>query len=330
MKPAAYSSIIVPFLAVCCTPEILHAAEPDLDGGALYEKAKAASVEVLIRGRQEGSGWFADPSGLLVTAAHAVWKRAKDVEIISPVAGRLPAEVLAFDRGHDIALLKVSDAGAPYPYLNVAKRPPPPGSDVFLFGAAFFRHAVMIRGNMARSSPTFEYLADQQCYTRVFHIAAPSPPGTSGGCWLDRKGRVVGNQSAFLSQNGVGMGIAMAASPDAIERLVRTRTSAGSPTIGSGLEEITSQMPDFISHFPAGTAGLVPVLPVEGGPAETAGLVGNIVITAADSVPVSYRDELMRYIRSKKPGDTVTFKILETDNPESRDIPVTLNNLDEP
>jgi len=304
----------------------LSAAE-ELNGAEIYIKAKAASVEVLVGGRQDGSGWFADKNGLVVTAAHAIWNRKKAIEIISPVAGRLPAKVIAIDRGHDIALLQVPDSKGPYPFLSVETKPPAPGEEVYLFGAAFFRHHVMIRGTMARDSSTFEYLSDQQCYTEVYHISAPSPPGTSGGCWLNREGKVIGNQSAFLSKDGVGMGIAMASSPDAIDRLVRIKKSVATPTLGSGLEELPSQPPDFISRFPSNSFGLVPVLPVKGGPAKKADLVGDKLITEIDHQPVQSRDHLLRIIRSKKSGDKVTFTVLLPDDPSAKTIEVTLGSL---
>src|SRR6266404_1229802 len=66
---------------------------PPLDGAALYDRARAASVEILVAGRQDGSGWFASDDGLVVTAAHVVWGHfgldgdAHRIEVTSPSLG---------------------------------------------------------------------------------------------------------------------------------------------------------------------------------------------------------------------------------------------------
>jgi S1-C subfamily serine protease len=68
---------------------------------------------------------------------------------------------------------------------------------------------------------------------------------------------------------------------------------------------------------------------VKGGPAEKAGLkggdqrvqVGNMIVIAggdivvkADQHDVKTHDELIRYIREKKPGDTILLKVFRKGN----------------
>jgi S1-C subfamily serine protease len=303
------------------------APDPQPDSGVLYDRAKAASVEILIDGHLAGSGWFAHREGLVVTAAHVLKARRSQTAVISPVAGRLPADTMAVDRGHDLALLRVPASGAPYPFLGTARGMPAPGKDVYLFASPMFRHQIMLRGAVGRRSPTFEYLPDQGHYIEAYHISAPSPKGTSGGCWLDARGRVVGCQSGFVSERGVGLGIALVTGPEAIRRLVRGRTSVTTPSVGTAFEEFWAQPAGFIARFPEGAAGLVPVLPVKGGAAERAGLVGDLLITAVDSRPVQYRDELLRVIRAKAPGDELTFTVLPPDGADPRHVKVTLAPL---
>src|SRR5258707_706852 len=102
--------------------------EPALDGTALYDHVRSASVEILIAGRQDGSGWFASDDGLVVTAAHVVWGHVgrkgegHRVEVISPKLGRLDAEIVAVDRGHDLALLQVNLGDAKPSFLKVAEK----------------------------------------------------------------------------------------------------------------------------------------------------------------------------------------------------------------
>jgi len=41
-------------------------------GGRLYARAREALVDVLVNGRLEGSGFFVDPAGWVMTAAHVI------------------------------------------------------------------------------------------------------------------------------------------------------------------------------------------------------------------------------------------------------------------
>ena len=52
-----------------------------------YEKAKAASVEILVNGHLNGSGWIADPQGLVMTAGHVVENPDRKLEITFALAG---------------------------------------------------------------------------------------------------------------------------------------------------------------------------------------------------------------------------------------------------
>jgi S1-C subfamily serine protease len=59
----------------------------------------------------EGTGWVARPS-LIVTAAHVVAGQ-RDTVVEPQSGGRLPAEVVYFDRRNDVAVLRVRDLGLP-------------------------------------------------------------------------------------------------------------------------------------------------------------------------------------------------------------------------
>ena len=201
------------------------ALRPSPGGGALYERARRASVFVLKDGRHTGSGFFASPDGLVVTCAHMVKGKAGDIEVVSPVAGRLEAQRVAMDFGHDIALLRVEGGRAPFPSLPVAEHVPPPASEVFLFGDPVFRHRLLLTGFVSVARPTYDYNPGTACYCRCFYVAGTSPEGTSGGCWVDRRGRVVGVQVGFLNGPKAPAVIAMVAPADAVRRLLAARSS---------------------------------------------------------------------------------------------------------
>jgi S1-C subfamily serine protease len=315
-------------LAGCeTTREVEPAPARMAPGDLLFEKLRAATVEVFVDGRLEGSGWHADGEGLIVTGAHVVWDRGRTLEVRSPAAGRRLARIVAVDRGHDLVLLSIEKGEAAYPYLEVAPVTPAPGETVYLLGAVMFRHALMLRGTVARSSVSYEWFSAQKKYVGGYYLTGPSPMGTSGGGWVDGRGRVVGNQAAFINHNGASVSVAFAATAEAVRDLLASRRTVTTATAGLAIEELWERPVGFIGRFPRGAQGVVPAAIVPGGPAEAAGLGLELIITAVDDTPVVYRDDFLRAIRAHKPGDKVTLTILDAEATEPRQVVLTLGRL---
>lgn len=310
------------------TAETATADEAMDDRRALYDQAMAASVEVLANGHLEASGWFADDEGYVVTVAHLLGNSDQVLEVRSKTLGRMPAAVVAVDYGHDLALLKAElPKKSVVNPLKIADSQPGPGADVFLFGAALFRHWVMLRGMVARDQPTYEYYPNLGHYSRILHVSAPSPAGTSGGCWLDANGKVVGGQSAMMTSGGGGSGIAFMSPAAPIRRLVKTRKSAVTATIGAAIEELCEQAPKHIRRFPDGAEGVLAVKSAEGSPANLAGLSRQTLIQAVNGQAVRYRHEFLDAVRAHSPGDEITLGVYAADADAATTVTVKLAQI---
>lgn len=275
----------------------------------LYARAGAAALEILVDDHLDGSAFIIDKSGLIVTAAHAVPDHTRRIEARSPTLGRHPLRLIARDYGHDIALLELPPRPEPYPHLRLADAAPPVGADLYLYGAPLFRHGVLLPAMLARPDTTYEYLPDQQYYLRVYHLAGPSPVGTSGGPWMTPDARVVGLQSGLMHDSGAPVGIAYMAPVAAIRALVETRHDASTPTLRIGFEELWEQPDAFRRAHPPGLEALVAVRVTPGGPAARAGIRPHDVITHIDDTRVRLRDELLEAIRAHRPGDRVDLRV---------------------
>jgi serine protease Do len=295
-------------------------------GSSLFENAKRASVEVLVNDHLDGTGWFADSKGLLFTAGHVVGRPGQRIEVLSPVAGRLAAKVLAVDLGHDLALLSVAPRAGGYPVLPLAEKRPPPGEEIFLLGTPIFRHAILLRGMMAHDQPAFEYYSDH--YIEIVHVAATAPGGVSGGPWLNRRGEVVGLQSGVMSLNNVPVGIADMSPLEAIRGLLACQRTAATPSLGAALEEPWQQDRGFLDRFPPQTEGLVVKLLQKDGPAARAGLKQWDLIVAIDGHKVRVSEELLRIVLGKRPGQEVELTMLGPDGTGQRKVKVLLGKLE--
>lgn len=292
-----------------------------------YADVNAATIEVLVDDHLNGSGFIVGADGTAVTAAHVVPDPSRRVEIRSPTLGRIRVGVKATDRGSDVALLRLPRRDEPYPALEMSHATPTPAQSLWLFGTPIYRHRVMLHGRVARDTVTYEYLPDRQLYLRIFHLSAPSPPGTSGGPWVDESGKVVGLQSGLMHDSGSPVGIAYMVPNDAINALIASGRDADTATIGLGLEELWEQGADTLRQYPPRTEGLYIARLRDDGPGAKAGLEQGMVITHLDGVAVSLRDELVGRIRARKPGDTVKVRVIKTGT-TPREVEVKLARLE--
>lgn len=308
------------------SPEWSAPADPRAPA-AVQATVRRASVEILIDGHLEGTGWIADGAGWVVTAAHAVAGWRGGIEVVSEDLGRHAAEVVALDLGHDLALMRIVAGARPWPVLALAPRPAVAGEELSLFGTALFRHGLRIGGRVAHAEATFEPLSSTRDYARVFVVAAAVPPGLSGGAWVDREGRVVGCQSGVVTHAGLPVGLALAAPLDAVRRLLSERADVPTASLGCGLEELPSQPSGFIARLPAGTEGVVCVPVHADGPACAAGLTGETVVIAVEGVAVRRREDLLSAVRARDPGEVVTLTVLSPQAPEPRTVQIRLARI---
>lgn len=289
--------------------------------------AKAACVEILMDGHLEASGWFADAEGHVITAGHALRSAEATFEILWPGHGRFPARIIGVDPGHDIGLLKAEGLHDSPAFLSLASSIPPAGKRLQMYGMAQFRHGVSIDGHVARPEATFNYYSHLRWPTRCYLVAAPAPPGVSGGPWLDEKGRVAGTQSGFINLGTASSGLAIVAPPDAIANLLRSRAPVKRATMGCGFEELWSQPPGFIRRLPHAAEGIV-TIPIEpGGPAEKAGLTRESVIRTVNGQTVRYQHEMIEILQSHAPGDTLVFEVWHPDATATRSVKITLGEV---
>ena len=312
---------VMPRAAAQATPPVVD----------LYTQARAAALEVLVDDHLTGSGFVVTPEGLAITAAHVVGAGQR-LEVRTP-GGRLPVQLVATDRGHDLALVRLPTRSSPYPALRVAARVPRPGHQVFLYGAPMFRHGLLLAGSVAVAAATYEFLPTEAHYVRVFAVSGRIQPGTSGAPWLDTAGQVVGMQSAQLHDGGASAGIAAMVPPDAITALLQAKRSAHTPTLGLGLEEVWEQESAFLRRLPARTEGVVVARVRRGGPGETAGLRTYDVITRIDGAPMRLRDTALGKVRAHEPGDRLRLTVLRPrpapgQGTESLEVLVTLARLE--
>lgn len=295
--------------------------------GNLFAKTKRAFVEILVNDRHAGSGWIADSAGWAVTCAHVIGKPGQRVELLHD-GKRLEARVAAVDIGNDLALLRLAKREAPYPHLALADKLPPPGADIYLLGAPMYRPPVLQNGMVGSDRTTFEFYTDRGHYVEVLHVSAKVQKGVSGGPWVNEQGMVVGVQSGSLLYQGSPAGIADVIPAERVRRLLKSRESATTPTLGVGIEETWQQSADYLRRLPPRTEGLVVRILKQGGPAARAGVKQWDVIVRVDGSRVRRVNEVLKSIRKKRPTESVELTLSSPDGAGERRVAIKLGQLE--
>ena len=291
----------------------------------VYAQLQAASVEILVDGRLAGSGSVVDTQGHVLIADHMAPSGRVRIEAQSKSLGRLALKTVARDKAHDLMLLVLPPRKEAYSHLTLAKDQPKAGQPVFLFGAPVFRHEVMISGKMARSQPAYEFY--DGAFREIFHISAIAPIGTSGGPWVNGRGELIGVQSAAMTINGAHRGIAYASPLAALKGLLKQQQTTQSATLQTGVEELWGQEPGFIKKLPKDFRGLVVRQLQTNGVAAKAGLKEWDIIVAVAGKTVDRTDELIGFIRSQKPGQSVEIKATDREGKNVRKLSIKLVSL---
>ncbi|MFC7219852.1 trypsin-like peptidase domain-containing protein [Streptomyces polyrhachis] len=298
---------------------------PDSVAG-IARTALPGVVTIHVSGGDEqgtGTGFVLDRSGHILTNNHVVQPAAEGGEITVTFAHSesARAEIVGRDSGYDLAVLKVKGVSnlKPLPLGNsdsVAV-----GDPVIAIGAPYNLANTVTSGIIsAKERPITaggETEGSDVSYVDALQTDAPINPGNSGGPLLDRKGRVIGINSAIRaadapkggsdgSQGGsIGLGFAIPVNQGkrVAEELINTG-KARHPVIGVTLDMQYTGAGARVGDSSGGKPSITP-----GGPAATAGIRPGDVITHVDGTRVHNGEELIIKIRSHRPGDRLGLTV---------------------
>ena len=159
----------------------------------------------------------------------------------------------------------------------------------------------------------------------IIQTDAAINPGNSGGPLLNSEGEVIGINSAIISPSGGSVGIGFAIPVNTAKRVIPELIAKGYvtyPYIGATIQSLIPEVAKYLKLKVERGAMIAEV--VKGGPADKAGLksgsqkiqvgntvviVGGDIVVKADQHEVKTNDQLIRYIREKKPGDTIVLHV---------------------
>ncbi len=257
------------------------------------------------RAEAQGSGFFVDADGHVVTNNHVI-EDADAISIRFSDGRELEATLVGADPLTDLAVIKVKDAPKNQAYVNFADQLKlRVGETVVAVGNPFGLGGTVTSGIVSAIGGQ----SRQGQFLDFIQIDAPINRGNSGGPTFDLKGRVVGVNTAIYSPNGGSVGIGFAIPAAAAKATIEQLIEKGAVTrgwLGVTLRDITD---DFAAAIGRDEGAFINDI-VNGTPAAKAGLEAGDVIVSVDGKSIIDSAGLSRIIAGYAPGEKVDITAL--------------------
>lgn len=266
------------------------------NGRYFYDSDPTQEGELVEQG--SGSGIIISEDGYVVTNQHVI-DNASEVEVVLNTGTTYTAKIIGQDTKTDLAVLKIDPKEEKITpatlgdstTLQVGELAVAIGNPMGMEFSGSVTSGIISAVNRTMTIENRTY--------NLIQTDAAINSGNSGGALINRFGEVIGINSVKLSSSGVeGMGFAIAISEakPIINDLMQSGYVTGRPLVGIGITETRYGL--FISQI------------AEKSGAEEAGLKVNDMILEVDGKKVTSTSEVNEIRDTKKPGDSLNFKIL--------------------
>lgn len=266
-----------------------------------------------------GSGVIVTPQGHTITNAHVITdprtgKPVEEVTVKLSDKKEYEARIVGFDRSTDVAVLKI-DAAEPLPHVTLANSDfMEVGDVVFAVGNPLGIGMTVTMGIVSATKKSELGVLEEGGYENFIQTDAAINRGNSGGALLDAKGRLIGINTAIISQTGASIGIGLAIPVNMVKKVLGDLVKGGGLKrgfLGVSLEESPTVQGAIIDSVEPNS------------PAEQAGLKARDVIVKAAGKSVASVNQLRVAISQTPPGTRVLVKVLR--NGKEMDFYVTLD-----
>ena len=265
-----------------------------------------------------GSGFIADPTGIVVTNVHVIVREHLDYEITNSEGKKYMAKLAAVDPLHDIAYLKInSESSLPYLTLGNSQNVKL-GQSVLAVGNALglFRNTVSsgIISGLARSIEANNESVSEDLHGLIQTDAAINP-GNSGGPLIDMDGKVIGiNAASVIQAENIGFTIPINTIKKDLEQ-VKRYGKITRPFLGIRYIVIDSRVKDVlklpVSH------GVIVLSPqpehsavIKHSPADRAGIKERDIVLEINGTKFTPSFSLQDFLDNSSIGQHLEIKIL--------------------
>ena len=296
----------------------------------IYNNTRNSVVLIVVSGPggdAQGSGFVYDMEGRIITNNHVV-EDTDEIQVTFLDGTIVEATLVGTDPYSDMAVIEVD---VPASLLSPVEFAPSSellvGEQVIALGNPFGLENTMTQGIVSATGREME-APGRYTIIDVIQYGISINPGNRGGPLLNSEGKVVGMNTAILSETRQFSGIGFAIPSDTILREAPLLIGEGrfdhaymGITGTDLLPEIKERM-----RFDDSIKGALVTDLIEGGPADIAGLRGgsrdvnldgfvvsiggDVIIGIGDMSVRSFYDMVVILERNYRPGDIITLKVI--------------------
>ena len=270
-----------------------------------------------------GSGFIISADGVVVTNNHVV-EAADAIEVILQNGQRYEATVVGRDPATDVAVLRVH-ARQPLPFVPMGDSDTARVGDIVLaIGNPFGLGGSLSVGVISARNRNI----DAGRYDDFIQTDAAINRGNSGGPLFNLDGEVIGMNTAIVSPTGGSVGIGFATPTAIVAPIVDQILRYGEARrgwLGVRLSNVPDAVAATVGLENGGGAIITRITP--GGPAASAGLRRNDIVTKFGGRAVADSRQLTRMVGEAQIGSTVQIEILRGN--QRMTIAATIQRLEE-
>ena len=276
-----------------------------------------------------GSGVIIDNSGHIITNYHVVGGATRIHVVLADgrVFSGKSVKVIGTDPQTDLAVIQILGKG-PFPHLTFGNSDKVKvGQWVVAIGQPEGLSETVTQGIISAKHRTGLF-SSPISYQDYLQTDAAINPGNSGGPLMDLSGRVIGINSAIITESGGFEGLGFAIPSNIAAHVSQQLIKYGKVIrgwLGVTLQKLTPELAKSF-HLTSVSGSLVADV-IKGSPADLAGIKRGDVITAFQGKPAENPSILADDVSLTPPGKRVTFTIIR--NGAKRQISVKIGNLED-
>lgn len=275
-----------------------------LGGGSMYPRERVGA----------GSGVIITSDGYIVTNNHVV-SGATKIEVTLNDERTYDATLVGADPATDVALIKID--GRDLPYLEFGNSDDLRlGEWVLAIGSPLELRGTITAGIVSakgRSMPSYNGEFKIESFIQT---DAAVNPGNSGGALVNRKGQLVGINTAIISPTGSYSGYSFAIPSNMAKKIVGDFKDFGTvkrAVLGVTVRNVDSKLARDLGL--SKVSGVYIDQVVSGSAADKAGIKSGDVLTMIDRVVIANYAKMQEVLASHRPGDNVTVTVVRAGTP---------------
>ncbi len=256
-----------------------------------------------------GSGVIISDNGYIVTNNHVI-DGADKIEVILHDKRSYTAEVIGKDANTDMALLKIEEKSLPFIAFGNSDETKV-GEWVLAVGNPFNLTSTVTAGIVSAKGRNIRLIEGDAPIEAFIQTDAAVNPGNSGGALVNRRGELIGINTAIASQTGSYAGYAFAVPVELVKKAVNDFKEFGEMQrgfLGIQIRDIDAELAD--KEGLKVSKGVYVAEVTDGSAAGKAGIEKGDIITKINEVVVNSVAELQEQVSRHRPGEKLNVTAL--------------------